>query len=633
MLWKAFREIGIQGMHTCPMRIAGGIKGRSRHQSVDGWFDRIGYEIDPVFGSEDDYGLLVNVAAENDATIIDDIIPGHTGKGADFLLAAMNYRSYPGIYHMIEISPEDWNLLPEVPDGEDSVNLSPEAVAQLKDSNYIVGDLQRVLFQEDGIKDTNWSVTSKITGVDRQERRWVYLHCFKSGQPTMNWLDPSFAANRIIAGEIITSLGLGAKILRLDANSFLGVEANSSGINSRSSESLGKAWSEASREHPEFPWAHPLSVEVSGNIAMMVRKLGGFTFQELDLSIGAPKCFSEFGADLSYDFITRTAYFHALLTGNAEFLRIMLDQMHRLGVRPNSLIHALQNHDDITYALTHLSSHGKDLFYYDNMKLNGLELKNKIIKEMLEIISDSSHSPSSNNGICTTMAGLCAAAFRIKDPYKIGSQEKSQIKKAHLLAAMFNALQPGVFAFSGWDLVGALPLPKDSIEEFLKDGDNRWINRGSYDLMGTNPDATRSSFGVPKADAIYGNLPAQLKKRNSFASKLKEIIRIRRECRIHLSEQIAIVAGCSPGFISMIHELPGNKGIEITALNFGRDSIEEEININSIKDNTVKCPPGSEIINLFNNRFEGVVSQRGDIALKLDGLQGKALICRGSSRN
>jgi maltose alpha-D-glucosyltransferase/alpha-amylase len=135
MLWRAFREIGIQGMHTCPMRIAGGIKGRSHYQTVDGWFDRIGYEIDPVFGSEDDYGLLIKVAAENDAIIIDDIIPGHTGKGADFLLAALNYRSYPGIYHMIEISPKDWNLLPEVPDREDSVNLSPQAVSQLKDSN------------------------------------------------------------------------------------------------------------------------------------------------------------------------------------------------------------------------------------------------------------------------------------------------------------------------------------------------------------------------------------------------------------------------------------------------------------------------------------------------------------------
>ena len=55
--------------------------------------------------------------------MIDDIVPGHTGKGADFRLAEMAYGDYPGIYHMVSIAPDDWHLLPEVPDGRDSVNL------------------------------------------------------------------------------------------------------------------------------------------------------------------------------------------------------------------------------------------------------------------------------------------------------------------------------------------------------------------------------------------------------------------------------------------------------------------------------------------------------------------------------
>jgi hypothetical protein len=33
----------------------------------------------------------------------------------------MGFKDYPGIYHMIEIPPEDWSLLPDVPDGVDSV--------------------------------------------------------------------------------------------------------------------------------------------------------------------------------------------------------------------------------------------------------------------------------------------------------------------------------------------------------------------------------------------------------------------------------------------------------------------------------------------------------------------------------
>ena len=76
---------------------------------------------------------------------------------------------------------------------------------------------------------------------------------------------------------------------------------------------------------------------------------------------------------------------------------------------------------------------------------------------------------------------------------------------------MYNAMQPGVFALSGWDLVGALTLPADSVKILLADGDTRWINRGSYDLLGTNPGATKSSTDLPRAQALYGPLPEQLR--------------------------------------------------------------------------------------------------------------------------
>lgn len=42
--------------------------------------------------------------------MIDDIVPGHTGKGADFRLAEMKVGDYPGIYHMVEIPRDKWDL-------------------------------------------------------------------------------------------------------------------------------------------------------------------------------------------------------------------------------------------------------------------------------------------------------------------------------------------------------------------------------------------------------------------------------------------------------------------------------------------------------------------------------------------
>ena len=79
-----------------------------------------------------------------------------------------------------------------------------------------------------------------------------------------------------------------------------------------------------------------------------MRKLGGFTFQELNLTLEDIQAMSHGGADLSYDFVTRPAYQHALVTGDAEFLRLMLGLQRAYQVDPAALIHALQNHDELT---------------------------------------------------------------------------------------------------------------------------------------------------------------------------------------------------------------------------------------------------------------------------------------------
>ena len=104
-MWKAFAEIGIEAIHTGPVKRAGGISGWQQTPSVDGHFDRISTQIDPAFGTEEEFRKMCATANWYGGTIIDDIVPGHTGKGADFRLAEMKYADYPGIYHMVEIDP------------------------------------------------------------------------------------------------------------------------------------------------------------------------------------------------------------------------------------------------------------------------------------------------------------------------------------------------------------------------------------------------------------------------------------------------------------------------------------------------------------------------------------------------
>ena len=255
-------------IHTGPVKRAGGITGWEHTPSVDGHFDRISTQIDPAFGTEDEFRTMCATRERHGGTVIDDIVPGHTGKGADFRLAEMAYEDYPGIYHMVEIDPRDWHQLPDVPAGRDSVNLdAADRGAARQGRLHHRPAAARHLLRPASRRPTG-APRGPCVGVDGVERRWVYLHYFKDGQPSINWLDPTFAGMRLVMGDALHSLAdLGTGALRLDANGFLGVE--------KSAAEGSPAWSEG----------HPLSEAANHLIASMVRKVGGFTFQELNLTI------------------------------------------------------------------------------------------------------------------------------------------------------------------------------------------------------------------------------------------------------------------------------------------------------------------------------------------------------------
>lgn len=601
-LWHALSEVGIQGIHNGPLKASGGLKGRERTPSIDGNFDRISFEVDSSLGTDAQFLNLSRIAAAHNAIVVDDVIPSHTGKGADFRLAEMAYEDYPGLYHMVEIKEEDWSLLPEVPAGRDAVNLQPATVDALRDKHYIVGQLQRVIFFEPGVKETDWSATPIVTGVDGKDRRWVYLHYFKEGQPSLNWLDPSFAAQQMIIGDALHAIDvMGARVLRLDANGFLGVERKADGT----------AWSES----------HPLSITGNQLLAGAIRKAGGFSFQELNLTIDDIAAMSHGGADLSYDFITRPAYQHALLTGRTEFLRLMLRQVHEFGIDPASLIHALQNHDELTLELVHFwTLHAHDQYLYQGQTFPGNILREHIREEMYERLAGE-HAPYNlkfvTNGVSCTTASIITAALGIRELDSMTAADIDKIQHIHLLLVMFNAMQPGVFALSGWDLVGALPLPAEQVEHLMGDGDTRWIHRGGYDLVDMDPDCEMSEGGMPRARALYGSLVEQLKRPDSFASQLKKLLAVRRAYDIAASRQILIPDVEHPGLLIMVHELPAGKGTQITALNFSAEAIVETLHLPGIA-------PGP-VVDIINERVEGDLTEEGEFTITLDAYEGLAL--------
>ncbi|MCB9158532.1 MAG: maltose alpha-D-glucosyltransferase [Caldilineaceae bacterium] len=602
-LWAAFADLGIEAVHTGPMKRAGGVTGRTFTPTVDGNFDRIGLEIDPALGTTAEFVAMTRTAAAHGALVIDDIVPGHTGKGPDFRLAERAYADYAGIYHMVAIDPADWDLLPPVAEGKDSVNLKAETVERLHAKGYIVGRLTRVIFYEPGVKETNWSATAVVRGVDGVDRRWVYLHYFKEGQPTLNWLDPSFAGPRMVMGDALHSLDvLGARMLRLDANGFLGVEARPNEL----------AWSEG----------HPLSITANRLIAGMVRKAGGFTFQELNLTVDDIAAMSDGGADLAYDFVTRPAYHHALVTGDTEFLRLTQQIMDGHGVDPAGLIHALQNHDELTLELVHFwTLHKDDEFTLDGRTLTGAALREEIRATMYAHLTGDA-APYNlrfvTNGVASTTLTVVAAALGIRDLTALTAAERARMQQAHLLLAMYNALQPGVFALSGWDLVGALTLPRDAVAPLLADGDTRWINRGAYDLLNVNPAAAESVGGLPRAQALYGPLPAQLADPTSFASRLKHILAVRKATRLYAARRLAVPDVRSPGLLVLVHALPDDQGVQVTALNFGRTALVEDV--------VITGAASGPVTEMLTDTPAGAIAKDGVLHIELDALSGKSYL-------
>ena len=567
-LHQTLSEIGIQAIHTGPVKRSGSITGTEYGPSIDGNFDRIEQLVDPGYGDESQYQEMVSNARQHGITIIGDLVPGHTGKGPDFRLAEQNVPGFPGLFTMIEIDPADWPVLPPIPADADSVNLSQSLVQTLKNRGYdVIGPLDAEVFARPGIKESSWSVTDIVRGVDGQDRRWAYLHIFKEGQPSLNWSDPSFAAHRLLTADLLHSLQvLGTKGLRLDATMFLGIEARANGE---------KGWLAG----------HPLSTQVTDMLGMTIRKFGGFSFQELNIDLGKVKESLASGPEFNYDFSTRPGYLYALVAADGGPLRLMLRQMLEYGIQPIRMVHGLQNHDELMLETTHLSVNGDQEFEYEGTRERGDQLFERIHQTVIRKTTGD-HVPynqvfAMSPGVCSTLPGLIAASLGIQDLNQIMPEQIEQIKRVHLLAAAYNALQAGVFVLSGWDLVGALPIPMESVREHVADNDARWINRGAYDLLGIAETEEVSVQGLPKARSLYGSLPEQLQNRNSFASLLKSLLSLRDSLGIAHSELLAVPAVSSPGVVILLNKLPSAEANaqawQITALNFSGSPVSQEL--------------------------------------------------------
>src|SRR5205085_2588415 len=192
-------------------------------------------------------------------------------------------------------------------------------------------------------------------------------------------------------------------MLRLDAVPFLGIEPKPG-----TTETLH--------------FKHPLSVSGTDDVAMLIRKLGGWSFHELNVPLADLKTFAANGPDLSYDFVTRAQCLHALLSGDAGPLRLAFRWMLEAGVQPVAFVHDLQNHDEITYQLVEPEARKDETFTVGGRKQTGRQLKDGMLAAMRTNVAgdvapfNKLYRPE-KDGVATTFAGFVGPALGISDPY------------------------------------------------------------------------------------------------------------------------------------------------------------------------------------------------------------------------
>ena len=161
------------------------------------------------------------------------------------------------------------------------------------------------------------------------------------------------------------------------------------------------------------------------------------------------------------------------------------------------------------------------------------------------------------------------------------------------------------------------------VRERLADGDTRWINRGVYDLLGTNPNAMQSVAGLPRAVALYGSLPEQLKSPDSFALRLARLLKARAELHLYAARLTDVPHVQAQGLFVLVHELPDNAGLEITAINFEDRAVDESV--------LRGAATGSKAIDVLDPQAPMLdLGPEGRLQLRLNAFEGKALRIKGT---
>ena len=568
--WGAVRESGVKGVYLAPT----GGSGRmwATNGTSDGTReDVVSYQFAPEVGNDNKYFGMMRRFIDEKSLIGSDLIPAATGLGPDFFLAARNVREYPGAYCLVDVPQELWHLLPPVDSEWKGTRLSQTQVDALSNKGILPKALIGNPTHQGG-----WAATAAITGVDALARRWVYRYHQDPSYAVLNWEDPSRAANRILSGSAVRQVGmLGQSLIGMKFDAFHGLEVAPEAAKHLSSSGLGPA---------------PSAAQTMGR---EINRYGGWSWlRNADLTLDGMKRFLQSDVDFVTDNALAPAIEHALLTGNATFLRYMGAELIQSGIDARRLVHTMPAEYGISYTLPTLQARATA---GDN---TAQALLADVSKEYRAIAGQQAGTPIKNNVLYTTGAGLAAMALGKQADASATSKD---IEQGHFLLALFKAMQPGVFVIGGQDLVGAMPLNPATMGSSEIPWDISFSSRGSYPLTSVSSFVS-SGQSIAKTTTAYGPADEQGFRKGAFISRIGDLLKARTSSGVAKGRLVAFPETKHPGIAIAITEIEQGRYM-LTAANFSRQSVTETIDVSKygLSKNSVSSYAGNGSLNSNGN--------------------------------
>lgn len=597
-MWPILRESGVKGLYVAPTNKAGSLWAYNRNSTVNTGEDVVQFAFSDAAGSDTHYKRFMNELIGHDILLGGDLIPAATGLGPDFFLATRNHREYPGVYCLIDLPRATWKELPTPASEWEGLPLEKNHVQSLQQQ----GVLPPSAYSEDSLISQAgvWAVTGEIRGIDGATRRWAYRSAKHPAFAVLNWEDPSNAAHRILSGSAVRQVGmLGQALVGLNFGAFQGLETAAPGSQSISNYSI----------EPALSAAHSMSREI--------RRYSGWSWiRNEDLPLAAVGEFLKAGVDYVLDSAYTPAAEHALLTGDAELLRFMTDELLRLRVDTSRLVHATPSQDGVSYDLAHLRV----------LASQGDAAAQTLYNDTLAAMRTAAQTqtpvaPVHNNRLYTTGPGLAAMALGLQ-AHEVPEASIAEITRGHTLLLLFKAMQPGIFMPSGQDLAGVLPLAPSSMTAKPEDFFIPDTSRGTYALTGAGSMLMASALGMPRAKTIYPPASAQAQHEGSFLREIGAFVAQRTKAGIAKGVLIARPYTQGKGSIALLVKLPETEQYLLSVCNFGQNNVTETLNLKDIPQAAAAL---GSLVSLAGDR--GTVSAGGStVSISLKGWQGTVLL-------